>query len=89
MKLLTFPVKVENDEVFLDLPPTAELDQVQYGTILENMDLFPHAMYRSSDPISVGARLTLAFFGSFVFQRKKSLPVSCLLSNPNLKTRSG
>lgn len=28
MKLLTFPVKVENDEVYLDLPPIAELDQL-------------------------------------------------------------
>lgn len=28
MKLLTFPVKVEDGGVFLDLPPTAELDQV-------------------------------------------------------------
>lgn len=29
MKLITFPVKVENDEVFLELPPTSELDQVR------------------------------------------------------------
>lgn len=29
MKLLTFPVKVEDDGVFLDLPPIAELDQVR------------------------------------------------------------
>lgn len=29
MKLMTFPVKVENDEVFLDLPPVSELDQVK------------------------------------------------------------
>lgn len=28
MKLLTFPVKVEDGSVFLDLPPTSELDQV-------------------------------------------------------------
>lgn len=29
MKLLTFPVKIEDDGVFLDLPPTAELDKVR------------------------------------------------------------
>ena len=29
MKLLTFPVKIEDDSVFLDLPPIAELDQVR------------------------------------------------------------
>ena len=30
MKLLTFPVKVEDGSVFLDLPPISELDQVRY-----------------------------------------------------------
>lgn len=30
MKLLTFPVKVEDGSVFLDLPPISELDQVGY-----------------------------------------------------------
>lgn len=33
MKLLTFPVKVEDGSVFLDLPPTSELDQVHIHII--------------------------------------------------------
>lgn len=33
MKLLTFPVKVNEDGVFLDLPPTSELDQVIFRCV--------------------------------------------------------
>lgn len=29
MKLITFPVKVEDGVVYLDLPPTSELDEVR------------------------------------------------------------
>lgn len=43
MKLITFPVKVEDGVVYLDLPPMSELDQVRKRKSLAHQRLTLHS----------------------------------------------